>query len=106
MEPRLQLYEWEIPSYILAIIGVTLDHFSTNLGLTRGFSEANIFVTTLMDAGLWLFVDAFMVFAVLIVTYLIIHHTEERIRWIMIVFPLILGFCRMAIAVFNFILIL
>ena len=106
MEPRFRLSEWEAPSYIIAVVGVLLDHFSTHLGLSQGLSEANVYAAALIDSGLWLIVDTVLIFGILSTTYLIIHHTEERFRWLMLVFPLVLGFFRMAAAIFNFNLLL
>ena len=101
MELSFRFSEWEIPAYILAVVGVTLDHFSTHLGLSRGLSEANLYAATLIDAGLWLIVDSILIIGILSTTYVLIHHTEEKYRWLMLFFPLILGFCRMAVAIFN-----
>lgn len=106
MEFRFRFIEWEAPSYIIALFGVFLDHFSTRLGLSLGLVETNLNAVALMNAGLWLIVDIVLLVGILSTTYLIIHHTEERYRGLMIVFPLLIGFCRMAAAVFNFNLIL
>jgi hypothetical protein len=101
MELRIRYSEWERPSYIFAVAGVLLDHLSTGLGLSQGFSEANVYAARLIDSGLWLAVDAALVIGILSMTYLIIHRTDDRNRWVMLAFPLVLGFCRMAAAVFN-----
>lgn len=106
MEPRFSFIEWEAPSYIVAVVGVFLDHFSTSLGLSLGLVETNLHAAALMDAGLWLIVDMVLVTGILSTTYLIIHHTDERYRGLMLVFPLLIGFCRIVAAVFNFNLIL
>ena len=101
MELSFRMSDWEAPSYILAVVGVLLDHFSTNLGLSMGYSEANIYAATLIDAGLWFIIDSILIIGILSTTYMIIHYTGERYRWLMLCFPLVLGFCRMTAAVFN-----
>jgi hypothetical protein len=101
MELRYTLSELEAPSYILAVMGVLLDHFTTHLGLSMGLSEANLYAAALINAGLWLIVDMVLIAGILSITYLIIHYTKERYRWLMLIFPLVLGFCRFAAAVFN-----
>jgi hypothetical protein len=92
----------EACSYLALVIGVTFDHITTNLGITRfNLFEANYITKSLMDVGLWSYVDVLLCILFIVVTYISYRVILQKENNFMFIFPFISGLLRILISVWN-----
>lgn len=89
-------------AYITLVAGVVGDQISTRLALTNPCNyETNGVAVMLMQTGLWLPLDALLVLASIAIPTIILRRWSFNGRWAVLVFPFLLGLCRLAAAIWN-----
>ena len=92
----------EMGSYLILVLGLTLDHLSTNLGINNhNLYETNFFAKTLMEIGIWGYVDIILCILFICTTYQSYRILLEKEHKFMFFFPLFSGFIRILIGVRN-----
>ena len=94
----------EKTAYLVATVGILGDHLSTRLGLMNpDVYEANPYTIWLMQRGNWLTFDLLLLLAAVGIPALIMRRWTFKGRWVMLVFPALLGSARLCAAIWNFI---
>lgn len=97
-----RLEDLETCSYLALILGVALDHVTTSLGITRfNLLEANIIAKSLMDLGVWGYVDMVLCLLFIMFSYLSYRKILQKQSNLMFVFPLSSGFIRLILSIWN-----
>jgi len=92
----------EIISYIILIVGVSLDHSSTMYALTLPDAyEVNPFVRSLMAKNLWLFGDIFVVITAIFIPYFMIRLIDRWEMQVVLAYPIVHGFLRICCGIHN-----
>lgn len=89
-------------SYITLILGVTLDNFTTKLGISNfNLYESNYITKSLMDLGLWSYFDILLCATFIIFSYKAYRILLQKQNKYMFIFPLISGSIRLLVGVWN-----
>lgn len=89
-------------AYTVLITGATLDQISTRIGLRfRDVYEVNPFARWLQSRGLWSVFDASFLLLLILQLYVILRVTKAREFNVLLLIPLIVGFVRLIIGVWN-----
>jgi len=91
----------EFFSYIIMVFGVLMDHVTTYLGLKQGMYESNVLVKYFLGCGVWILFDAMLVIGVMATSYIVARATNGERLYLVLIFPLILGFVRLAAGIWN-----
>jgi len=92
----------ELWSYLILVLGLTLDHLTTNLGINNhNLYETNYFARTLMEIGIWGYVDILLCMLFIWTTYQSYRILLEKKHNFMFFFPFISGFIRILVGVRN-----
>jgi len=92
----------ELGSYLVLVLGLSLDHLTTNLGINNhNLIEANYFTRILMEIGVWGYVDILLCILFIGTTYQSYRIFLEKKHNFMFFFPFISGFFRILIGVWN-----
>ena len=92
----------ELGSYLILVLGLTLDHLTTNLGINNhNLYETNYFARTLMEIGIWGYVDILLCMLFIWTTYQSYRILLEKKHNFMFFFPFISGFIRILVGVRN-----
>jgi len=101
-----RIEKMEIGSYLSLALGLMLDHLTTKLGIiNHNLYESNYFARTLMEIGIWGYVDILLCILFICVTYQSYRILLEKKHSFMFFFPFISGFIRILIGVRNLTLI-
>lgn len=93
-------------AYLLLLLGALGDWVSTTKGLSAGLVEGNTLAASLMESGLWIPADLMMVGVCIIVPYLVNRLVKSRAAKILYMFPLVAGFFKVAVSLWNISLII
>ena len=93
-------------AYLLLLLGALGDWVSTTKGLSAGLVEGNTLAASLMEGGLWIPADLMMVGVCIIVPYLVNRLVKSRAAKILYMFPLVAGFFKVAVSLWNISLII
>jgi len=92
----------ELGSYLVLVLGLSLDHMTTNLGINNhNLYEANYFARILMEIGVWGYVDILLCILFICTTYQSYRIFLEKKHKFMFFFPFISGSFRILIGVWN-----
>ena len=98
----LNLGRDELTSYLLLLLGVTVDQISTKIGLTREYIyESNTIAAHLIEHGVWGYTDLLICIIFIAITYLAQRVIQEEKQKILFVFPLISGTIRLVTGIIN-----
>ncbi|TRO53886.1 hypothetical protein E2P71_05460 [Candidatus Bathyarchaeota archaeon] len=92
---------FEIAAYLLLLLGALGDWVSTAKGLSAGLVEGNMLAASLMEASLWIQTDLIMVGVCILVPYLANRLVGGRSAKILYMFPLVAGFFKVAVSLWN-----
>lgn len=96
----------EVFSYLTLVMGTLGDHISTVIALTRPhIYESNPYTVMLMERGLWLPVDIFLIALGIAIPYFLIRLTKRRFFRALLAYPLLHGLMRLGACFWNFSLI-
>ena len=87
-------------------LAVLVDHLTTNIGINHyGLAESNAFTLSLIEKGVWSYIDFTMVICTVAATHYLLKYTrvEEKVA---LFFPLITGVIRFLAGIMNIILII
>ena len=89
-------------AYILSICGIIMDQLSTRMGLSRpDIIELNPRAAYLMNLGIYLYFDMFIVFLIIILCYMMIKFWSFKNRWVILFLPLTFGILRLSTGILN-----
>lgn len=93
--------------FIIYSVGVILDHLTTNIGVNVfGLKETNILTFFLIENGLWVYVDILLFISVISIISLLWDRLTTRSNNFILVFPLLSGFVRMIVGMWNMVILL
>jgi hypothetical protein len=102
----IRIEKIEMVSYLILVLGLTLDHLTTNFGINNhNLYELNVITRTLMEIGIWVYVDILVCILFIFTTYQSYRIILEKKYSFMFFFPFISGFVRILIGVRNLTLI-
>jgi len=89
-------------TYLVSILGCSIDQLSTRIGLTNSnLCELNPLTAFLMATGIWLYVDIAAVLMTILVSYLIIEHWSFKYKRFILLFPFTFGFLKLLTGISN-----
>jgi|GEM_PF-2944897 hypothetical protein len=92
----------EVLAYITMVLGVFGDHLSTGIALSRqNLMETNQLALSLMQKGLWLQTDAFLILISIAVTFTSIRIVKNPSAKLILIFPFLIGLVRLAVTFWN-----
>ena len=98
----MHLDKIEISSYFTLFLGVTLDHISTNRGISRfNLFEYNYIARILMEIGIWSYVDILLCIVIIYITNQSYHKILKKESKCLFIFPLLSGFIRLIVGILN-----
>lgn len=101
------LSRFEISAYIMLVIGVIGDHFSTGIALTReNIYESNSIVLRFMQNGLWVPIDVTLIVFSVLSTYFLIRVLKKPLAQYLLIFPVLTGLIRLLVTFWNISLII
>ncbi len=93
---------FEVGAYLLLVVGVVGDHFSTELALTRpNIYETNPVALNLMQAGLWLPTDIALILMSVVASYVLLRVLKKPIANYILLYPALAGIIRLMVTVWN-----
>lgn len=102
----IRIEKIEMVSYLILVLGLTLDHLTTNFGINNhNLYELNVITRTLMEIGIWVYVDILVCILFICITHQSYRILLEKKHTFMFFFPFISGFVRILIGVRNLTLI-
>ena len=97
---RIEKIEWV--SYLILIIGFTVDHITTKVGMANHkLYESNMIARTLIELGIWGYVDIVICAIFIYVTYQSYRLLLQREHNYMFYFPLVSGLLRIMVGIQN-----
>jgi len=107
MLSRAPLTRAEVFAYAMLVLGILGDHLSTSFALRRGnMMEANPMAYTLMQQGLWVQTDIFLIVLSIAATFTSLRVMKSPMVRITLFLPFLVGFIRLAVTFWNFSLII
>ena len=101
----MNLGKTELASYSFLLLGISIDQFSTRLGLSRyNLVESNIFAARLMNFGVWGYYDLLVSLAFIGITYISYRKTLAMKNDLVFVLPVISGTVRLFAGLMNIVL--
>ncbi len=92
----------EVFAYITLVLGIFGDHLSTGIALNKeGFIEANPMALNLMQSGIWVQTDAFLILISIAATFTSLRIVKNPLARIILVFPLMIGLVRLVVTFWN-----
>lgn len=92
-------------SYYFLTIGFSLDHLTTKTGITNyGMFEANHIVSSLMELGLWFYIDSLFCISIIYITHLFLKKYMQF--KLIICFPFISGLFRLFAGFINLLILI
>jgi len=93
--------------FSIYILGVILDHLTTNIGISVfGLKESNIFTRFLIENGLWVYIDIILFISFISLISLYSDKLTVKINRVILIFPFISGFMRVMTGMWNMIILL
>ena len=90
---------------IIYLIGITLDHLTTKIGVSVfGLKESNALTGFLIENGLWVYVDIILFLSIIAIINLISDRMATSNKALLF-FPLLSGFTRMTAGIRNLMII-
>jgi hypothetical protein len=98
----MRIEKMEGVTYLILVIGLTFDHLTTNIGIAdHNLYESNYFARTLMEFGIWGYVDILLCIIFIYATYQSYRILLDKKHNFMFFFPLISGVIRILVGVQN-----
>ena len=92
----------EIYSYFTLLLGVTFDHITTTIGISKfSLLESNQITRTLMSVGLWSIVDVLICMLLITICHEAYRNLLKKQSNILFLFPLLSGSLRLLIGIWN-----
>jgi hypothetical protein len=92
----------EVFAYFTMVLGIFGDHLSTGIALSKeGFIEANSMALSLMQKGIWVQTDAFLILISISVTFTSLRIVKNPLARLILVFPFLIGLVRLVVTLWN-----
>jgi hypothetical protein len=102
MLPRIPTSKFEVFAYFTMILGVLGDHISTSIALSReNYIETNPVALNLMQNGIWVQFDAFLIITSVIATFMLLRTVKNPLVRLVTIFPFIIGLLRLVVTIWN-----
>lgn len=96
------LKSFEGLAYAALVLGAAADQMSTRYALSfGGIYETNPVAVQMMKLGLWQVFDAVILLAVIFMCGLIMRRCQFTNKWVLLLFPMVIGVFRLGAAFWN-----
>jgi len=92
----------EVFAYVTLLIGFLSDHLSTGIALSKeNIIESNPVALSLMQKGIWLQTDLFLILVSVIATFMSLRIVKNPLAKTILVFPFVVGLFRFVVTLWN-----